>query len=745
MHKIVHKRRVRPAELGCALAALWAFAPSQAIAQAAEEDAPQQSTETISAEDAPEEGGDTVVVEADPLANSYTETDPITSERAPTSIIEAGRRTDVVTKPVMRDLAAVDTEEIFRIVPNLTVGESGSFNLRGFGSGRGAIYFNGVRNSPYNHIPPFLVNVERVEVLKGPAGVMYGTGEPGGFINMVLEKPQADGRHEFMAYFGSHGKQRVEIDSTDAITEDGKLLYRLNVAFEDSETFRANGEMNNSMATLALTWKPLPALKFELQSMAIEDERNGGRGYGYPVLHDDLYFLPRETSINEPTDIRRNQIFWAALDTTVTFSDAWQAVLTTYASNSTYANRYHEGRRGSEDLNERLLQRQWRDQSVETSTLGYDLRLIGEFDAGPTHHRVLVGHDLHVLKNPEFPAIRARISNPASDALPNGAAPIDLLAPDYGAAAEETYTLTADNETTADRLNYSGYGSWRGTFFDDLHTMVGLRYDLYDETTDTTNYLTNETSGTSDDSTALTFQGGLVYELLSDQLSIFATYAGGFKEQSWFSRNNPNGPFDPFEFDQYEAGVQAHFLRKRLVATVTGFRIDRRNELTADPDPAAPSGAQVSEGSTRSEGLEVTLAGRPLPRWDVTGQFGYNHAYVLESNFDNEGDPAAGSPRLTGGLWVGHDLANIPLRLFGGFVSVGERPSHSDKSNPLYIDLPGYTVLDVGGRFNVGGWSAQVNFNNILDKEYFTAYRPPAHSVAPGTPRSLRVTLSATF
>ncbi len=713
---------------------------------AAAQEAPTAEGAPAPAAEGTTEGAETLEVKADPLADSYVERKPTSGGKGEAiDVLALERRVDVVPKALMRDLGATEVDQVFRTLPNLVLTEEGAFNLRGFGAGRGAMTFDGLSNSPYRVLTPSLVNVERVEVMKGPAGVLYGTGHAGGSINLILEKPLDHDRYEFAAYFSTLGQARVEVDGTGPLVGDDTLMYRVNLALEDSETFRANGQIDNALGTIALTWKPHDRVETTLQTMFFEDVRTGGRGYGYPILQGDPEFLPRETSINEATDRRRNAVMWGTLTTRVELADDWSTELALFASDFRYSNRYHEGRRNSENVDERFIDRQWRDQSVDSAMQGYDLRIRGAFEAGPTTHTLLVGHDVRRFENPMFPAIRARISNPRSAENPDGAAPLDLYTPDYRAAAEETYRLTGDNETTADRLNLGAYTTYRLSIIDDIHLMGGFRWDSYEETTENINYLTDETGGTEDDSTALAMQGGLVYEVLDDALSVYATLSTGFREQSWFAQTNPNGPFDPFRFTQYEVGVQGLALQGALQASLAVFRIDRENELVPDPDPEAPANARVSQGVTRSEGIELTVGGRPYKGWDITAQLGILDARVLESTGDNVDDPIAQVPEMTAGLWLAHDLGRIPLRLFGGFSYVGERPTHSDDSNPLATVMPAYAIFDVGGRFDVGGWSAQLNFFNLLDETYFVHYRPPAHSLTPGSPRGVRLVLSATF
>lgn len=733
--------------MGAALAALMLTGPAIAQEAAPTEAAPGAATAPPAAAQTPaDDAAETLDVKADPLADSYVERKPTSGGKGEAiDFIELERRVDTVPKALMRDLGATEVDQLFRFVPNLVLTEEGSFNLRGFGAGRGAMTFDGIHNSPYRVLTPYLVNVERIEVMKGPAGVLHGTGHAGGDINLILEKPLSHDRYAFAAYFSTLGQARVEVDGTGPLIGDDTLMYRVNLALEDSETFRANGQVDNALGTIALTWNPHERVSTTLQTMFFEDVRTGGRGYGYPILQGDPEFLPRETSINEASDQRRNAVMWGTLTTTVEIADDWSTELALFASDFVYSNRYHEGRRSSENVDERFIDRQWRDQSVASAMMGYDLRIRGGFEAGPTKHSLLVGHDVRSFENPMFPAIRARISNPRSADLPGGAAPLDLYTPDYNAAAEETYTLTGDNETTADRLNLGVYTTYRLSIIDDIHLMGGFRWDSYEETTENINYLNGETGGTEDDSTALAGQGGLVYEVLDDALSVYATLSTGFREQSWFQQGNPNGPFDPFRFTQYEIGVQGLALGGALQASLAVFRIDRENELVPDPDPSAPANARVSQGVTRSEGIELTVGGRPYEGWDITAQLGILDARVLESTGDNKDDPIAQVAEMTAGLWLAHDLGRIPLRLFGGFSYVGERPTHSDDSNPLATTMPAYAVFDVGGRFDVGGWSAQLNFFNLLDETYFVHYRPPAHSLTPGSPRGVRLVLSATF
>lgn len=674
-----------------------------------------------------------------------------TANKGEIPLLENTRRVDVVTKDVWNDLGANNATELWHLIPNAVAGERGVVTVRGFELGQGpqsgGQLFDGVRASPYNLIPANLYNIERMEVIKGPAGVMYGQGQPGGMVNYVLEKPERVQRTSVGMNFDSYGERIGTIDTTGTLaqTSTGDFLYRVNLSVEDSETYRRYETFRNISVAPAITWLPTETTTITLLTEFIDDKRTGGRGYGIPIIQGDFYALPRDYTISNPDDYRHVRGMDAQLQIGQVFSEELRLDATLFGARSDYENKYHEGmRNAAEDLAANpIYRRQFREQYSDTRTLGYDVHATWEHRQ-PLSHRVLVGSDLTRLEDPQFPAITGYTTNPYDAATnPDGAQPIDLDDPYGTTPGTAGYDVDAASDAHATVLNWAFYGDYRIGWQDRIFLDVGVRYDHFQEKTDTTNLLTSAVTYTDAEDHDISFNGGLVWRFV-EQASVYYGYSEGFRPQGWTSVNNVNGPFPPLEWGQHELGVQAETPDKMLAFTACVFRIDREHDLV--PDPNGPSGASIDVGTTRSEGVEVTLRGVFPTGTSIIGAYGFTDAFVYETTQANlEGNKLGGVPRHTGSLTLGQNLPTMPVRLTAGWRYVGTRPTHTDTANALYLEMPMYQIIDVGIQYMQPQWTARFGVGNVLDEDGVTVYRPPGHSANHTDPRTYSLSLNAWF
>lgn len=705
----------------------------------------------------PVEQGEKLVVEGE-RESPYLPAARVTSGKTDVPLLEDTRRVDTITEQQMWDLGATRSNELWRLVPNAIEGERGTVVVRGFDLGQGpaagAQLFDGVRTSAYNLVPVNLANVERVEMLKGPSGVMYGQGQPGGMVNYVLKKPQETRSISVSTALNSFGKRQIGIDATGALSRlgEGTLSFRVTGTAEHSKTFRTHETIDNASIAPSLAWRADNGISVTLLTEVFEDTRTGGRGYGTPVRQGNPFAMPRDYGVTDPDDYRDLNGADAQLQTHVPMGESLAFDMTLFAMRSLYENAYHEGQRNAaEDAADTpIYRRQYRVQSSDTKAWGYDAHLAWEQSKGAFANRSLIGTDLTIMRDPQFPAIDGQTTNPQSPTNPDGALPVDLDHPGSRPGDVSGYGIDADAVTTARVRNIGVYLQHRIGLMEQVFIDGGVRFDRFREETDTLNRLTGARTLTDADDHDLSFNGGTTWKF-TEVSSIYYCYSEGFRPQGWTSVNNPNGPFPPLTWDQNEVGLQAETPDKDLAGTFTVFQINRDHELIPDTSPGAPSGASVDAGKTRSRGLETSLTGTLGTRTSLTLVGGLTDAYVRDSSVAAigggtiTGAKLAGVPRYTAGALMAQEVPDTRLRLSLSWNYVGTRGSRTDTNDPLSFTLPAYQVLGAGVSYLADTWRVRLGVDNLLDDDYVTVYRSPAHAVNRGDPRTLTLNASATF
>jgi len=721
------------------------------------QDPPRSDQNANAADDGkPEPQGIRVLVEGEVDTTTPHAPSSVTGSKAPVPFLQNPRHVDTIDQQAIRDQGATEAPELWRYVPNAIVGERGVVRIRGFAIGQSAAsggqLFDGVRSSVYNLIGTNLYNVERVEVLKGPAGVMYGQGQPGGLVNYVLKKPREEQFDELRLNWDSWGQQRLAIDSTGPLTEAKDWLYRVNVSTEESETFRQKETQSSLYVAPALTWRPSGDLRVSLLLEAFKDRRTGGRGYGTPVIQGDVFAMPRDYSISDVDDYREVTGMDAQLQIEANVADGATLTTTLFGGRSYYENMYHEGQRSAAEdaAGDLSYRRQFRNQRSDTRQWGYDMHLLWERQGRELGHRVLIGTDYTGIRDPQFPAIDAYITNPTTASNTDGANPVDLGAPYAGQASRAGYGVDSSQVTTGERSNFGVYGDYRLAIRESLFASVGGRYDAFEEDTTTNNRITDSVSSTSDDHDRLSISASLLWQF-SETASTYYAFNQGFRAQGWTTVNNANGPFDPLTWDQHEIGASYENEQRTFGANLALFQITRNHELVPDTSVGAPSGASVDVGKTRSEGVEATINGRLSDDTTVTAVYGYNDAYVYQTSRLNrdgtaslKGARLASVPHNTASLTVAHQL-RPDLRLWASGRFVGSQKARLDGTDPLNVKLPQYYTIDVGATYVRDDWEVRVGIDNLLDEDYVTLYRSPGHAVNRGEPRTLSVMFTARF
>ncbi|HLP25474.1 MAG TPA: TonB-dependent receptor [Acidobacteriota bacterium] len=708
----------------------------------------------LAAQSAPSPSADEEVVQLEQFTvvtslGKYAEEMTSAGTKLPLSVREVPRTVQVLNANFLKDTLAQNLDDVYGYVVGMTRVATGAtdFNLRGFTSnGAGLnlhnIQIDGLPGLTTRFGSPNTANIERVEVLKGPASILYGLINPGGMLNLVTKVPQARRATTltgtFSTYaggtssFGDQSSHTVTLDTTGAVDSGQRLLYRLIVRGEDRESFRRNNFYKNFYLYPSLTYRFSPATSLTVQAELIREKRLADY-VGLVVPFGNLANLPAfDTNYNNPTDYERDQ--GEALSTTFRhdFSNGWTARLTsrmavnengrrhldfnsltsaTPVQNSTYRRIYRHFLPGRNNV-----------------VYFYDANAYGELTLGTVKHTLLVGASYDY----DIQATHRVAQGPNVAPINAYATPAPVAYPADGTGAQDTKT---------DYRNHSVYFSDHLSLGEHWRPSFGLRYEAQKGVS------RNNTTGavTRGEADSIVPSLGLLY-LVNSQLSLYASYSESFIPNSLtaFDANDRNG-FDPETARQVEIGGKAELLDGKLNATLSLYDIHKENVLVST-GLFTPAGNPISQlnGAERSKGVEFQVAWLPVPHWQVQGGLSYGDARITAST-----TPALvnsrilDSPRVTANFWSRYNVPAGALRGLG--VGLGVTYGSSRPTSLTPIVLPSNTLVDTAVYYQVGRYHFAVNLANTLDRKYIASSSVNRRGLMPGAPRTVTFTVRANF
>jgi iron complex outermembrane receptor protein len=667
---------------------------------------------------------------------SYTVTRTSTATKTDTPIMDTPVSVQAVPRAVMDDQKTPDLKEALENVssvrPQPSLGVFNGFIIRGFQD------FNQYRNGLRVGFTSFdTANLQSLEVLKGPAGVLYGRIQPGGLINLTTKKPLDQAYYSLEQQFGNFDFYRTLWDATGPVTQDGALLYRFTGAYQDSDSFREFHTMNRIQVNPSLTWRISDATEISIEVEGFNEDRE--IDYGIPVIGKRPAPIPIRRALDDPDDPVDNiSNVYVGFNLTHRFNEDWTL------RNRFLARYYHADNlditpspqfdASALRSDNRTLDRNLFHQRSDQDVYATNLDLTGKLDLWDTEHEVLVGFDYY--QNSE--KYHARGDYFAGDP----ALAIDIFNPSYNIDA-----ALFDKDRLAFPLYSRAEEQWFGVYFQDhivlwekLHIMGGGRYDWatigrgYSDTS----YSAADDARRNRKDDEFSPRVGILYQPWS-WLSIYGNWA-----ESFGSNNNiPGfGNVTPETGEQYEAGVKTEFFDGRMTATLAFYNINKKNILTPDLSTADPTDSDTI-GEARSKGMELDISGRITDYVSLIGNYAYTDAEITKDNSDNQGNRMPNVPYNSGSLWLKYDVngfdASNGFSLGVGVFAAGQR----DGDNENTFKMPGYVRLDAAAayRWTMGPSrvTAQLNLRNLLDKAYYESTDPfvnvaPRLAVVPASP-----------
>ena len=624
----------------------------------------------------------------------------------------------VISRELMDDQQVINVKEatknVSAVLPSTYQFYEG-YTIRGFDTGSN-VYRNGLRQVSFSDQQT--ANVEQVEVLKGPAAILYGRIQPGGLVNVVTKRPLAQAYFSIQQQVGSWDLYRTTIDATGPLTEDGTLLYRVNFARQTNDSFVDFVTNENTFLAPVLTWKP--SAGFEL-NVELEHQRRtyvhfGTNGGGVPAVGARPADIPRSRYIGDPSISvnfpNRQDRDYFGFDWTYQLNDHWKLKHRLGYTAVDYYTHYAGARAFNETTGvmTQALQGAFQDRKSYATNLD----LVGSFDTGKVHHEVLVGVDyFHLRQNYKGLGLGATVV-----AMPA----INIYNPVYGDNSA-LVGATPDNSFFVRKEFWTGfYFQDQMKFGDNLHLLFGGRYDDAQHGTGSNSVIGGSLQRAWDllalrRDRSFSPRAGILYQPMR-WLSVYGNYVESFGTNNGLSATGQ--AFDPEKARQYEAGVKGELLGGRLTTTLAVFDIAKTNILTRDPANPLFS---IPIGEARSRGVEFDFSGRLGNNWNIIGNLTYDQAKVTKDNRGFQGRTLPGVPLRSGSIWTRYDVGGESAEGFSigtGLYLVG--PRQGDTANSY--ELPGYGRVDasLAYRFRAFGAklaTAQLNIQNLFDKVYF--------------------------
>ncbi|MFV5659849.1 TonB-dependent receptor [Acinetobacter pittii] len=605
--------------------------------------------------------------------------------------------------------------------------------IRGFGADTGDIYRDGIRES--GQVRRSTANIERIEILKGPASVLYGRSAGGGVVNMVSKFANFDSKSSVGAYAGSYDNYGTTADINQVLNDN--LAVRLTGEYGESGSFRSGIENKIEMFSPSFTYKNDDGtLTWTTQYTYDKLGRVPDRGPSRDIL-------PAGTSIKmgfaQDGDYVDDILQVVRTDVNYQYAPDWNFH---WAASYRQAEQNFDhfyfgtycGLDGKNSKNESCTKKgyvdqiyYWQQTSNKTTTNTFDIK--GKFKTGSLEHQIMVGTDW------TYEQREPRLANATKDGSIYG-----YVNPITG---EREYSR-GSGPLVMKQHNYNE-GTTYGVFIQDLiglndqlKLMLGVRYDYFDFST--TNKLTKEHRNVKDGSFSPNV--GLVWQPLPEH-SFYTSYSKSFAPfGGQMGVNQVTGNTDVTKMDkepqyneQYEVGVKSEWLDNRLNTQFSVFDI-RKNNIRYKPNPNEQPEVWATAGQHQSRGLEFSFIGRVLDNVFVRGGYGYTDAKVKEDKQKpgQEGNYLANTSKNTGNLFVRY----LPTEQWYTEVGVTYVGSYYPNINNQ-VKMEGFNRVDAAIGYSADPWNVTLAVNNLTNKEYWRS------DSMPGTPRNVLLRLNYQF
>ncbi len=709
---------------------------------------------------------------------SYKNSVSFVGTKTATALKDVPQSIGYVTKELVLDQGAITVNDVVKNISGISQYSAyNDFSIRGFrslGNLNSGNLLNGMRGLTPLFRQSSLANLERVEVIKGPASALFGNAAPGGVVNRVTKKPLDVARRSVSLTAGSFNTSNVYGDFTGPLNEQKSLLYRLNLGYENTDGFRDLQGVTTFIVAPSFTY--ILSDRTQLNADITYNNNKGKLDRGLAIHgNGDLFSVPFNSTQSAASDYMIENTF------NLSFALSHQ-LAKGLLFNSTYLyssyledtqehaqqHAYQSTIDGKQDLSKVEMRFEKRYRHITANN--FNNYLTWDVATGALKHKLLLGYDYF---NTSIAPGLSSLS--ASGYLLKDNTVVDK----FDVAKKDKYQLDANgnprtnvpsfdlNSTLGNRIqdvtkyiyrtgagNPNGQGNAVRTYSNGVYLQEQLQWGrlqaLLSARVEWFTDVTKDTKGIEKKTTQTAFipRLGLVYAL-TPSTNVYASWIRGFEPQSVAIQSDPEtgGPFDPMKSELWEVGAKGEYLNKRLSVTTSVFRIRKNNSLYSAGDPVNPK-LRVAVGEEVSRGVEFDVSGRILPYWSIMASYTYNVAEITKAapGTKDLNIQRPGTPRHAANLWTKFIIPSGALRNLGmglGINGVSAREGQVGRRTQP-VTYPGYSLLNLALYYKVRDMQLQLNWNNVFDKRYYIGGMDRFRSF-PGAPSNINLTATYRF
>jgi iron complex outermembrane receptor protein len=610
-----------------------------------------------------------------------------------------------VTQQVMEDQQVTRVDKAVENVAGvIRSGANGlqrdTFTIRGFDTGgAGNTYRNGVifsQTLSQVSAQREVANLEKVEVLKGPASLLFGRAEPGGVINYVTKQPLAIPYYSLQQQFGSNSFYRTTADATGAINDENSLMYRFNIAYENAGSYRDYSNNEQVFVAPVLKWiiSPKTRATFELEYQNWDTSIAAT----LPLVNGKPYGFPASTNLAGPNlSYRKGDRVLGGFNWSHDFNDNWQL------SHSFQVNSIHTETAAPlvrPPSISGLTRRQVGYPINQGDTYTTTVNLTGKFNTGLLKHTSLFGFDYFRLDDTVDTYTKLEPANS-----------FNVFNPNF--ASNNNFSQLP----VASTFHRNAGISWYGLYYQDqvelpfnLYALGGVRYDASEDFDNI-----NHTNSSKD---KVSPRGGLLWRPI-EELSLYGSYTENFGATNGFDGNGK--ALTPQTAQQWEIGAKTELFDGRFSATLAYYDLTKQN-IAVSTDFIN----FTTIGGAESRGIELDVSGEILPGWKLIGGYSYMPFAKITNDIvqSNIGTRLPLAPTQSGSVWNTYEFQSSDLqglKIGAGITAAGDRQGNPGNT----YQLPGYTTLNLLTSYSkkIGKTkvTTQLNLDNLLDKTYYTS------------------------
>ncbi|OJJ19929.1 ferrichrome-iron receptor [marine bacterium AO1-C] len=718
------------------------------------------------------------------VKKSYNSDYSFSATKLPIQNKELPQAISSITKELISDQQAFHVGDAVKVASGVIPSSFyNQFTIRGISQNEEGQIINGLRTRQFYFLQPLTTNIERVEVLKGPASVTLSSVDPGGSINMVTKKPLPVDRKEISMAAGSFSTIRGTLDFTGPLNESKTLLYRLNAAVQEAKSYRDLVNNKSLLISPSISYIPNDQTAVNLEIIYNNMEGNLDRGqpiFGAVAGVTDLNSTPISRNLGAPGDFFQSKELMIMGSLSHKFTDkikfnmqymkqTWTEDLQEHRTTGAFAPDI-TGVLIPSLVSMRFVQRQqfW---NIDNFNAYFNF----DFELGPTKHQLVAGYDLH-----SWQKLPGGGQNSARGFLLNDG----TVSRSFDPANAANYQTIEINGTLMPRPNVNHFDlsnpsatirnisdynlnsrfaiptaltTTHAAYVQDfikigkLSVLLSLRSEWFE---DITNHNTDRAASFTN--TAIIPRVGVTYEVLKN-INAYVVYLEGYQPQSntvtlmpntgsFFWADQSAAQFDPLISDLKEFGIKASLFNNSIIVNTAIYEINQKNLLISANDPNNPD-LLTQRGVDRSRGFEIDIAGFITPDWQINVSYSYIDASIQESDDESLiGKRKENTPFNSGNLWTRY---NFPSSSALKGIGIGFGAQHQGNRIPWFtrdFEVPAFTIFDAAIYYAPakGNLQLALNMRNLANDTYWLGAQN-YQRLFPGAPRNYMLTATYRF